>query len=109
MILTVVRNLYKQTQGPLVRSSADEPAVASQPLTCRVGVEDSALPSAVSLSLGCRVLTSPPPPHTYLKTTLMSQSSVCSISDTQGCHTSFVVTEFCKLSSAKPQLSQMCI
>lgn len=52
MILTVVRNLYKQTQGPLVRSSADEPAVASQPLTCRVGVEDSAAPKCCLPVLG---------------------------------------------------------
>lgn len=63
----------------------------------------------MSLSLGRRVLTSPPLPHASLKTTLMSQSSVCSASDIQGCHTSYVVMEFWQLPPAKPQFFQVCI
>lgn len=101
IILSVVRNVYKEPRARL----RGHLRVALLHIHLWGGSGGQAL----SLSLGCRVLTSPPPPHTSLKTTLMSQSSVGSVSDTQGCHTLHAVMEFCKFRPAKPQFSQVCI
>lgn len=103
IILTVVRN-----PGPRLCGHQQRSLLLPQPLTCRLGVEERAGLRWCLPVHGVWVLPSPPP-HTSLKTTLMSQLSVCSVLDTQGCNSSCTIVQFCKLSLAKPHLFQMCI
>lgn len=98
-------------RAPLLWSPTVEPAGASQLLSCPVGGGGTGCTWVVSpcpWGVGrCPHYQQPPPPHTSLKTTLMSQLSVRSVSDTHVCHSNTIVW-FCKLSPARPWLFQTC-